>query len=136
MRLAKPDELMAQAFPVLTAHISESELSNWFPVPFHNILDPEEAAEPSKAALIRLEGGEYFVLYYGELSKQLMVRIPTATNASSFLGSFFREVPLPTGRIIWRRHDAQLPRHIAANRVAAPRRRVPRQAAGPHSKKS
>ena len=117
MRAGKPHELTTEAFPVLTARVSEAALSKWFPVSFHHITDPQEAAEPSKAALIRLDAGDYFVLYWGELSKQLMLRIPSATNASRFLNALFREVPLPRTRIVWRRQDAKLPRHIAAKRV-------------------
>jgi hypothetical protein len=126
MRVAKPNELKTHAYPVLAAAISEAELSKWFPVAFHHITDPQEAAEPSKAALIRLDAGDYFVLYYGELSNQLMLRIPTSTNASEFLNSFFREVPLPRARILWRRQDALLPRHIAAKTISAPANKVGR----------
>lgn len=117
MRLAKPDELKTHAYPVMTAAISEAELSKLFPVTFHNITDPQEAAEPSKAALIQLDAGGYFVLYYGKLSNQLMLRIPTSMDASTFLSAFFREVPLPRGRIVWRRQDAKLPRRVAAKTV-------------------
>jgi hypothetical protein len=120
MRLAKPDELTTHAYPVMTAAISEAELSKLFPVTFHNITDPQEAAEPSKAALIQLDAGGYFVLYYGKLSNQLMVRIPTSMDPSSFLSAFFREVPLPRGRIVWRRQDAKLPRRIAAKTLTVP----------------
>ena len=52
MRAAKPDEMKTHAYPVLAAAISEAELSKWFPVPFQHITDPQEAAEPSKAALM------------------------------------------------------------------------------------
>lgn len=121
MRVAKPNELKSHAYPVLTAAVSQAELSKWFPVPFHYITDPQEAAEPSKAAVLRLDTGDYFVLYYGEISNQLMLRIATATDATSFLAALLREVPLPRGRIIWRRQDAQLPRTVAAKTVAAPR---------------
>lgn len=120
MRTAKPNELTTHAYPVLAAAISEAELSKWFPVAFHHITDPQEAAEPSKAALVKLDAGEYFVLYYGELSNQLMLRIPTSTNASEFLSSFFKEVPLPRGRIVWRRQDARLPRRVAAKTLTVP----------------
>jgi hypothetical protein len=120
MRVAKPNELKSHAWPILTASVSESELTKWFPVRFQQITDPLEAAEPSKAALIKLDTGDYFVLYYGEISKQLILRIPEATDPSAFLSSLFREVPLPRRRILWRREDARLPRHIAANRVSAP----------------
>ena len=124
MRPAKPNELKTHAYPVLTATVTETELSSWFPVPFDHITDPQEAPEPSKAALIKLDAGDYFVLSYGELSKQLMLRIPAATNASAFLNSLFREVPLPRRRIVWRREDAELPRHVAAKRLTAPRSRA------------
>jgi hypothetical protein len=119
MRIAKPDELTTHAYPVLTAAISEAELSRWFPVPFQHLTDPEEVPEPSKAAVIKLDTGEPFVLYYGELSNQLMLRIATSTDPATFLDSLFREVPLSRGRIVWRRQDARLPRHIAANTVRA-----------------
>lgn len=119
MRAGKPDELKVQAFPVLTASISETELSKWFPVPFHYLTDPQETPEPSKAALIRLEQGEFFVLYWGEWSRQLKLEIPAATDPSGFLDAFFREVPLPRGRILWRRQGARLPRRIAAKTMSA-----------------
>lgn len=122
MRAAEPRELQSHAYPVLAAAISEDELVQWFPVTFQHVTDPQEAAEPSKAALIRLDEGDYFVLYYGELSNQLTLRIPTSVNASAFLASLFREVPLPRARIVWRRQDATLPNHIAAKTVVAPRR--------------
>jgi hypothetical protein len=119
MRAAEPNELQTHAYPLLAAAISEAELAKWFPVRFQQITDPQEAAEPSKAALIRLDGGDYFVLCYGELSNQLMLRIPTSADASAFLASFFREVPLPRSRILWRRQDARLPSNVAAHTVAA-----------------
>jgi hypothetical protein len=124
MRAAEPNELKTHAYPVLAAAISEAELSRWFPVPFHHITDPQEAAEPSKAALIKLDAGDTFVLYYGELSNQLMLRIPSSTDASAFLSSFFREVPLPKARIVWRRQDARMPSHVAAKTVTMPRTRT------------
>ncbi|HKR64858.1 MAG TPA: hypothetical protein VJZ00_14085 [Thermoanaerobaculia bacterium] len=122
MRAAKPDELKTHAYPVLTAAISEAELSKWFPISLDHITDPQEAPEPSKAALVKLDAGEYFVLSYGELSNQLMLRIPTSTDPSVFLDALFREVPLPRGRIVWRRQDARLPRNFAAKTVTADRR--------------
>jgi hypothetical protein len=121
MRVAKPNELKSHAYPVLAATISEKELSKWFPVPFERITDPQEAAEPSKAALVRLNDGDCFVLYYGELSNQLTLRIPTSVEPSTFLSSLLREVPLPKARIIWRRQDARLPVHIAAKTITARR---------------
>lgn len=125
MRSADPNELQTHAYPVMTAAISEAELTEWFPVRFQHVTDPQEAAEPSRAALVRLDTDECFALIYGELSNQIMLRIPTSVDAAAFMRSFFREVPLPTSRIIWRRQDAQLPRQVAANVVQAPRRKHP-----------
>jgi hypothetical protein len=140
MRVAKPDELTTHAYPVLAAAISEAELSRWFPVAFHDITDPQEAPEPSKAALIKLDAGEYCVLYYGELSNQLMLRIPTSTDASTFLDALFREVPLPRSRIVWRRQDARLPRHFAAKTLtvgaAASAKTARRGGSGPTARTS
>jgi len=118
MRVARPNELQTHAYPVIAATISQDELSKWFPVAFREITDPQEAAEPSKAAVIKLDAGEYFVVYYGELSNQLTIRIPTSANASTFLESLLREAPIPRSRIIWRRQDVQLPKNIAAKTVA------------------
>jgi hypothetical protein len=119
MRVAQPHELQSEAYPVMTARMTDAELASWFPVDFHHITDPQEAAEPSKAALVQLDDGDYFVLYFGEISSQLTLRIPPTSDATKFLGSFFREVPLPRGRILWRREDAHLPRTVAARRVSA-----------------
>ena len=124
MRAAKPNELKTHAYPVLAAAISAEELSKWFPVPFQRITDPQEAAEPSKAALIKLDEGDYFVLFYGELSNQLTLRIPTSVEPSLFLSRLFREVPLPRARIVWKRQDARLPVHVAAKTITAPRTRT------------
>lgn len=123
MRAAKANELKVNAFPVLTARISAAELSKWFPVRLHDLTHPQEVAEPSKAALIKLDTGDYFVLFWGEISKQLMLRIPSATDASKFLDAFFKEVPLPRRRILWRRDDARLPKPVAAKQISVPSRR-------------
>ena len=58
MRATEPNDLRAHAFPILTARVSESELTKWFPVRFQRINDPQEAPEPSKAALIKLDTGD------------------------------------------------------------------------------
>ena len=121
MRVAKADELKDNALPVLTASVSEDELSQWFPFELHRLTHPQEVPEPSKAALIKLDTGDYFVLFWGEISKQLMLRIPETTDASKFIGAFLKEVPLPRARILWRRRDARLPRQFAAKQVSAPR---------------
>jgi hypothetical protein len=121
MRAAKPDELQEHALPVMTARISDAELAKWFPVAFETITDPWATPEPSKGALVKLDAGEYFVLYFGEDSKQLTLRIPPSVDASIFLMSFFREVPLPRSRVLWRRPGTRLPRTVAAQQVSAPR---------------
>lgn len=123
MRAAKADELKVNAFPVLTARISAAELSKWFPVEFHSLTHPQEVPEPSKAALIKLDSGECFVLFWGETSKQMMLRIPSATDASRFLDAFFREVPLPRRRILWHRDDVRLPKTVAAKQMSVPAQR-------------
>jgi hypothetical protein len=119
VRAASPDELKENAFPVMTARLSEGELRNWFPVPFQEITDPWAAPEPSKGALIKLDAGEYVVLDYGRDSSQLTVSIPSGLDASACLASLFREAPIPRSRVLWRRPDARLPRHVAANTVVA-----------------
>lgn len=116
MRVAKPEELKAQASPVLTARVSETELRKWFPVPFQEITDPEATPEPSKGALIRLDAGYYAVLYFGETSKQLVIESPSTVDPSDVLAAVFREVPLPRSRVLWHRPDAKLP---AVRRSAA-----------------
>lgn len=118
MRRAQPHELKDQAFPIMTARMSEAELSEWFPVHFDEITDPWAAPEPSLGALVSLDAGEYVVLDYGRDSNQLIVRIPAKLDATAFLTSFFREVPMPRARVLWHREDARLPRIIAAQRIA------------------
>jgi len=123
MRVAKPDELKSVAVPVMTARVSETELSEWFPIRFNDVNDPEATPEPSKGALLKLTSGPYFVVYWGELSKQLTLQIPRTTDASDFLAAFLREVPLPKSRILWRREDARLPRGVPiVKKAAAPAR--------------
>ena len=135
MRVARPDELKSVAVPVMTARVSEDELSKWFPVAFHDITDPEETPEPSKGALLKLGSGAYFVVYWGELSNQLTLQIPKTTDASDFLAAFFREVPLPTSRVLWRRADARLPGGRTVDKAmiasAQQRTREPRRTATP-----
>lgn len=125
----------------MTARLSEAELLRWFPVSFQEVTDPWAAPEPSKGALVRLETGEYVVLDYGSDSNELTVRIPSQLDASSFLASFFREVPLPRSRVLWRRAGARLPRNIAAKQVTArasrgrPDSHSPRQSKSQRAKK-
>ncbi|HEY2322225.1 MAG TPA: hypothetical protein VGJ82_05100 [Thermoanaerobaculia bacterium] len=121
MRIAKPNELKTHAYPVLAAAITPDELSKWFPISFQHITDAQEVPEPSKAAVIQLDDGSYAVIYYGELSNQLTLRIPTSVEAPAFLSALFKEVPLPKARIVWRRQDAVLPANVAARSLRLPR---------------
>lgn len=114
MRGAKPDELQEHALPILTARASEAELRRWFPVSFHEITDPWAAREPSVGGLLALNSGEHFVIYWGWDSGQLTVRVAPSIDASSFLSSFVREVPLPRSRITWLRNGVELPRWVQA----------------------
>jgi hypothetical protein len=113
MRTAKPSELTERAVPVLTAKVTESELSRWFPVKFQEINDPEATAEPSKGALIKLAAGPYIVLFYGKESGQLVLEIPASADATANVDAFLQEVPIPPSKITWHRADIQ---------VAAPKR--------------
>ena len=111
MRQAKPQELKTRAVPAVTARLSEAELLKWVPVNFEEITDPLATPEPSKGALIKLDTGGYVVLYYGKDSHQLIVEIPeNTTDSSALLAQFFREIPLPTSRVLWHRPDIQLSR--------------------------
>lgn len=110
MRTAEPQELTERALPVMTATISEAELEEWLPYRFQEITDPLAAAEPSRGALLQLDSGQYFVVYWGCDSGQLTVRIPETVEPSFFLASFLREVPLPHARITWTRDGVRLPR--------------------------
>lgn len=113
MRRAKPQELKTHAVPVLTARITEAELGRWLPIPFDEITDPLAVPEPTRGALVQLESGSYVVVYYGRDSGQLFLEIPEATTDSSALvAEFFREVPLPTSRVLWLRPDITLPQHM------------------------
>jgi hypothetical protein len=118
MRTAKPNELKENAFPVMTAKLSEAELARWFPVSFQEIDDIWAAPEPSKGALVELNAGQLVVLDYGKESRQLTVRIPATLDASASLVSLFREVPLPRSRILWKRADVRLPTPIATRKSA------------------
>ena len=109
MRAAQPHELTERALPVMTAAISEAELEEWLPFRFQEITDPLAAAEPSRGALLQLDSGQYFVVYWGRDSGQLTVRIPEAVEPSFFLSSFLDEVPLPHARITWVRDGVRLP---------------------------
>ncbi len=114
MRAANPDELTEHALPIMTATISEAELVRWLPFSFQEITDPWADAEPSKGALIKLDNGDYFVAYWGHDSGQLTIRVSPTTDASAFVTSFFREVPLPRARVTWLRKGIELPMPLHA----------------------
>lgn len=90
------------------AEITDAEFSDWFRIPVHHITDPQEAVEPSRAALVQLNNGDYFFFYFGERSKRLTVRIPDATDATTFTRAFLQEVPIARERIVWLRDDVRL----------------------------
>jgi len=110
MRRAKPHELMDPAVPVITAHVSQAELTKWLPIPFDSIDDPLQAPEPSLGALAQLEAGGYVVLTYGKESEQLIVEFPVNTrNRTALLAQFFHEVPMPVSRVLWHQKGTRLP---------------------------
>ncbi len=114
MRAAKPDELREHALPIFTARVSEAELRKWFPVSFQTITDPWAAAEPSEGALVQLNSGDHFVVYWGHDSGDLTVRIASEVDPALFLASFFREVPIPRSQVNWVRDGVELPRLLRA----------------------
>jgi hypothetical protein len=122
MRGARPEELKHAANPMLTARLSESELAEWFPVAFEEITDPWATPEPSKGALIRLDSGEYIVIYWGYDSSELTVEIPNVIPDKHVLASLLREVPQLKPRILWQRPDERpsgelsSPKRILASR--------------------
>lgn len=118
MRAAKPHELKTYAVPIMTARISEAELRNWFPVPFEQITDPSATPEPSMGALVKLDRAGYVVVYYGQISEQLTLRVPQTTKGPAFIEAFFNEVPLPKSRIVWCRPDAELPKRERIGKAA------------------
>ena len=130
MRRAKPHELKNPAVPVITAHISETELARWLPIPFDSIDDPLQAPEPSLGALAQLDAGEYVVLTYGKDSGQLTVEFPVNTrNRTALLAQFFREVPLPLSRVLWHQKGTRLPQHQMAGRAVDGKREKRKSAA-------
>ena len=110
---------MDPAVPVITARLSEAELTKWLPVPFDAIDDPLQAPEPSLGALAQLDAGGYVVLTYGKDSEQLIVEFPiNIRNKTALLAQFFREVPLPLSRILWHQKGTRLPQRNMAGRSA------------------
>src|SRR5205814_8723913 len=112
---------------IITARMSEAELTKWFPVRFDEINDPLAAAEPSKGALVQLKSGTYVVLFYGKESKQLIVEMPEPTkDPSSFLDAFFKEVPVPRSRVLWHRAGVKVPKQGSSrsNASVTPKKRV------------
>lgn len=122
MRRAEPNELMDPAVPVITARLSKAELTEWLPIPFEAIDDPLQAPEPSLGALAQLDAGGYVVLTYGKDSEQLIVEFPVTTrNRTALLTQFFREVPIPLSRILWRQKGTRLPQRQTAGRAVTAR---------------
>jgi hypothetical protein len=100
----------------MTARITEAELAKWFPIQFEELCDPLQVPEPSRGALVKLDAGAYVVLNYGRDSGQLTVESPESTrDYTALIAAFFREVPLPTSRVLWHRSDTRLPKRAAAS---------------------
>lgn len=119
MRYAQPHELREGVVPVLQLRLSDRQFEEMFPVRTVD-LDPLAAAEPSRAALVRLESGSYLVVTYGEVSHRAVVEVPQSSNPSNVVRELLSEVNVPTSAIEWRRDDtqsAQRPRKVAAPRA-------------------
>ncbi len=101
MRRAKAEELKSEAIPVLTAHLSEPEFRNFFPVETDE-LDALAEAEPSIGALIQLECGSYVVVIYGKTTGTMKLLLPQGTEPGRGLDAVLAEVPLPLHCVEWR----------------------------------
>lgn len=106
MRTAPPEALLTDVRPVMTAHISPLELERFFPVDFVDV-DPLAAAEPSRAALLRLETGGLVVVEYGLVTCTLTVSVPRDRDFDETLAELFLEVPIPSSAIEWLAAEAR-----------------------------
>src|SRR5258708_18286719 len=104
MRTAPPETLSSDVRPALTAHISESELQRLFPVQFGEV-DALAAAEPSKAALLRLNSGRLVIVEYGTITSTVTVSVPSDADAGETLIDLLLEAPLSVPSIEWLSDD-------------------------------
>ncbi len=93
MRTAPPETLSSDVRPALTAHVSESDFLRLFPVLFNEV-DTLAAAEPSKAALLRLDTGRLVVVEYGTITSTVTVSVPLDADAGETLVDLLLEAPL------------------------------------------
>jgi hypothetical protein len=91
---------MSDARPALTARLSPSDIRRLFPVELIDV-DPLAAAEPSRAALIRLETGRLVVIEYGTMTSTLTVSVPRDEDLSETLAELLAEAPIASPAIEW-----------------------------------
>jgi len=103
MRTAPPETLSTDIRPALIAHVIESDLMRLFPVPFKDV-DPLAAAEPSKAALLRLDSGRLVVVEYGTITSTVTVSVPSDADTGETLVDLLLEVPFSSS-IEWLSED-------------------------------
>jgi hypothetical protein len=127
MRYAQPSELTEGVIPVLQLRLSDRQFAEMFPIRTVD-LDPLASAEPSKAALVRLDSGSYLVVTYGEVSHRAVVEVPRSANPSNVVRELLSEVAMPASAIEWTRDDvltaAHRPRKAAAPKLPAARKRA------------
>jgi hypothetical protein len=104
MHTAPPDALLIDVRPALTAHVSESDFLRLFPVQFDEV-DALAAAEPSKAALLRLDSGRLVVVEYGSITSTVTVSVPFDADARETLVDLLLEAPLDGSTIEWLSDD-------------------------------
>lgn len=93
MRIAPPESLNSDVRPVLTAHVSQFDLMRLFPVQFAEV-DALAAAEPCKAALLRLDSGRLVVIEYGTVTSTVTVSVPLDADSNDTLIDLLVEAPL------------------------------------------
>ncbi|HVR40982.1 MAG TPA: hypothetical protein VMU84_17955 [Thermoanaerobaculia bacterium] len=84
----------------MTAHLSEGDLERLFPVDFKD-LDSLAAAEPSRAALLRLDAGSLVVVEYGTVTSTLTISVPRDADVGETLVELLEEVPFTPSSIEW-----------------------------------
>jgi hypothetical protein len=104
MRTAPSETLSTDVRPALTAHVSESELLRLFPVQFQDI-DALAAAEPSKAALLRLDSGRLVVVEYGTVTSTVTVSVPCDADAAETVADLLLEARILGSSIEWLSDD-------------------------------
>jgi hypothetical protein len=104
---ASPESLRSDVRPALVAHVERSELERLFPVDFEDV-DPLAAAEPSRAALLRLDTGKLIVLEYGVRTETLTISVPEDGDVAETLYDLLDEAAIDLSTVEWMA-DAMLP---------------------------